>query len=1478
MPSINRIRVNNINYNDGTQRYDDFTMSFYGKNGLYDLVNGGGKSILLMMIMQTVLPNQELDKKQPVSKLFKGSNNNTAIHSMVEWKLDKSNREFFRAKYLLAGFCAKKGSDNQGDIEYFNYAITYSTYHDYDIVNFPLEDGKEKIGYSGLRKKLRTLKEMDLINCKVHIFETNESYKRFLSQFGIYESHWNILKGINVSEGRVRTYIEENYRTTRKLVDKLLIEEIIEKANGVRRENSDTGKELTQSLFDIESKMIELSSKKKEIEVYRYQIQSLDKFIHKLDEHSKNLLDEESYWIELNKIYQELVYNKDNIEKQIKYTEEELSEIIAKTDENRKYKDEVKIRHEWQFRESRYELLKSSNFELEEKRNELDKVRNELQIMEAMKYYRQYMDDSKKLRQIKSELDNKDDKQDVKLSKIHQLTYSMKEFIHCEKTKCENIISNVEKELREIESGIRRGKEEYSSLLEKVSKLSTLAEVEAVSLSSLNDEMEYLNQSINRIHLELDEIVSILSDEELLEYYKKQIIRVKAKILEEESNKKQLEEEYIQLQIEEKVLLEASKHISSNIQQKLEEKSRMDGVLEKILRLKQIHHLDIECSLDYIQSYIGSKESDEVKANFIKKQELNRIEQQLSALEENKMMINNEELIKIYHYLKEMSSEVELASDYISRMDTIQRKELLNRIPYTPYGIIVSDKMYTEIKKNIRFDWLNVTSLVPLISESQIDKKEIEQDDVTFIQNDMALYFDERYREREILQLKLLKEKLEKEIIITEDNMNHYKQSYELIINFKTHSDNRLSTISKEVKNLQNELDSNGRKGTNISIRYEKILNSLREMKEQIEKIGKDEVNYQTMVSKLNERLNIARLIEKVNIKVSDYRKSIKEYTLEKNSCMKKISLLEEDYNNKKNTERTVLEKLKQLDNLWESKYRKYDDGRIYSLISVSFEDIEIELDASINNYEYEHQEYKHKIDMLSMLEESMERNCSEIHSRNLDIQVLEEKSKEYSISSISNIGEHIRKKQLLESDFEKIKSNYYKIKAACDECSGKLNFLIEDYEMKYSESYSIKTNPIDSKQLLLQCEKKEEKYSIRNRRLREVSQKLYSDLDIIEKLLDKSMTYIHTMNRSDIIKVRKENNTKISFVAPAELKIIMDKMIHKLNEVKRKVESSNKRSKDSKLHCVKEINIRNQNYARELDSCLIDDNYENINQLIHNLIKSKEYFEEEINTIDQGLHEIVEIKERFKNRCLQESLQIKTDLEKFSKYSNMYIDNEMLQAVKLKIYYLPDEVQKSKMEKYIDKIVDEASKYTEDEDKKKIFHERLSSKNLFGVIVNEVNGMELYLYKRERVKENSRHLRFEEAVGSTGQSQGIYILLIISIINYIARMYSNEADDRDISKTIFIDNPFGAAKDVYIWEPILSMLKENKVQLIVPTRGVAPAMTSKFEVYYTLGQEMRGDKLQTVVSNYRSEMNLDEAEYIKIESIQMDLLSMLDN
>ena len=186
-------------------------------------------------------------------------------------------------------------------------------------------------------------------------------------------------------------------------------------------------------------------------------------------------------------------------------------------------------------------------------------------------------------------------------------------------------------------------------------------------------------------------------------------------------------------------------------------------------------------------------------------------------------------------------------------------------------------------------------------------------------------------------------------------------------------------------------------------------------------------------------------------------------------------------------------------------------------------------------------------------------------------------------------------------------------------------------------------------------------------------------------------------------------------------------------------------------------------------------------------------------------------------------------------------------------------------MSNYIDETVVMAESFKDLSERLKYIRNRLSWKRLFSVIVTDMNAVRVNLYKRERIKDQSRYLKYEEAVGSTGQSQGIYIQFLIAIINYISNM-NEYSSDGVTGKTIFIDNPFGAAKDIYIWEPIFKLLATNHVQLIVPARGATPAIIGRFDVNYILGQKLVDNKQQTVVVDYYSNTKESELEYTRME------------
>ena len=209
---------------------------------------------------------------------------------------------------------------------------------------------------------------------------------------------------------------------------------------------------------------------------------------------------------------------------------------------------------------------------------------------------------------------------------------------------------------------------------------------------------------------------------------------------------------------------------------------------------------------------------------------------------------------------------------------------------------------------------------------------------------------------------------------------------------------------------------------------------------------------------------------------------------------------------------------------------------------------------------------------------------------------------------------------------------------------------------------------------------------------------------------------------------------------------------------------------------------------------------------------------------------------------------------------------------VSLQLPYVKEEQQKFHMSQYIEETIRKVDNIEDTLEKIKYIKNQLALKRLFSVIVSDMNKIVLKLYKREQISQQSKTLEYEEAVGSTGQSQGIYIQFLISIINYIKNINSFNADNNKLRKTIFIDNPFGSAKDIYIWEPIFEFLKTNNVQLIVPARGATPAISGRFDVNYILGQKLIGNKQQTVVMEVRSQVVLQEIEFKKIEHEQLGL------
>lgn len=199
-----------------------------------------------------------------------------------------------------------------------------------------------------------------------------------------------------------------------------------------------------------------------------------------------------------------------------------------------------------------------------------------------------------------------------------------------------------------------------------------------------------------------------------------------------------------------------------------------------------------------------------------------------------------------------------------------------------------------------------------------------------------------------------------------------------------------------------------------------------------------------------------------------------------------------------------------------------------------------------------------------------------------------------------------------------------------------------------------------------------------------------------------------------------------------------------------------------------------------ELPQCVAD-----VTAMVDGLKQTNECIALERDRIDKSLGEMEHIKDRFEDRCIQICSNIRTELDRLPKLSRITLDDEVIPIITLSVPYIREDMYKDRMSVYINETVSAAETFHSPEDKLKYIKGRLSWKRLFSVVVQDMNSIKLSLYKREHIKDQSRYLRYEEAVGSTGQSQGIYIQFLIAIINYIACLNSANKDSQITGNTI---------------------------------------------------------------------------------------------
>ena len=1468
MPQINRIRVNNVKYNFGTQVYDDFVMRFNCQNTIYDLANGGGKSLLMLLLMQNMLPNCTLDDKQPIEKLFRQGSGNTCIHSLVEWKLDPCyQKDGFR--FMTTGFCARKGrgtdDENQdgqeqtaaptASVEYFNYCIFYREFGDNDIKNLPLVSNGERITYNGLKAYLRDL-EKGGYKYVVKIFDRKGDYQSFISNYGIYESAWEIVRGINKTEGHVRTYFESNYKTSRKVVEDLLIEEIIQKSfNNKLSVDNDEGM-MAQTLMDIKDKLVELSKKHSQLGAYDSQIAAIDIFKEYLSTYEAFYNRKEEIEKQLYDLLLVAMRESDKKDKELKSQDDLITKMYDEFAHEKEAIAVAEVMSEKNSMAGVESLVNETRKALELKNAAIEEARGKLSLMESAGDYKDYAEYEKSYKGLQIAIDNRLREDTDITAELKILAAGYRKFYETETRRLKEKLDIAANRVKALEVRLSESKDNLRN-----------ADKEAAGLGSLSDNLENEIQELQaKLGAALSEAGTVVCENASEEYDKsfrdKELLKNEETRMSEKFNDVQQQLMSLNETISaNKALIDIFTEQSEKLE-KADEAGNADA--ERMGKIREIYSADNdEAKLSVIlETYqkMRSEYTEECKAA----QELDSF---IDNARKGTYICKSPERDRLKEYLEsQYGSDVVEGHEWFAALNAGQKRDVLKRTPFVEYAFIIKNDFERIKADEMLKDFGKGAAAYPVISEQVLidTKLEINKDLIVFALKDMSFLRDEAKLET---QIKLAQEELESHKAQAgklADRMELVWNDYTFALVYNAVS-GKVDVSEAEAIRLK-IADSEA-----AIIEAEKKRSVLNEVKEQLSRNlaqTRDDIEEkETACSLLSRIMEMNTSIDKKYERLKGLKADVDSARNRIYECEEAAASANSEYDTARDFEDSTRKAYDEIIKSWEEQYAPYYDENVSIEIDddtyrLDKDEIESRFTGLKTALSQKNSDFADKQALMNHLSASMNKCRDAIEYRGYTFDDIKAKYEAGGIMAAGSQQLRNAKDALnnLVKSSDSVREELESQEALLNRLEGSIAHGINQIENNYGSFNEFPCDDPDEfiTQHKVLIKKLEDNTKVQEKTRRQMSDSL-KDILVCRKDLERivSDAGMHvpeefrpedaqgiTANLTEYEAVHKEyaSITRLEYKKVDEFNKNKSKLIDLLNGF-------------NAVELADEVRI----------SLNVPENVAKTRSMIESLNETNTFIQLEKDRIAKGIEDMQMIKDNFENRCIQTCSNIKTELDRLPQLSNINLDGEQIAIISLQIPYIKEELYKEKMSEYIDETVFMAESFKELAERLKYIRNRLSWKRLFSVIVTDMNSIRINLYKRERIKDQIRYLRYEEAVGSTGQSQGIYIQFLIAIINYISNMNSSGNEGVE-GKTIFIDNPFGAAKDIYIWEPIFKLLATNHVQLIVPARGATPAITGRFNVNYILGQKLVDSRQQTVVVDYYSSTKESELEYTRMD------------
>ncbi len=1396
MPAIRKIRIVNFRFNDGAKLIPDEIFCTENADGkpidtLLNLDNGGGKSVIVQLLLQPVCPKAKVQNRN-ISDYFQKGTDHAFV--LIEWSLDGSTNSLLTGIALAASTTADDENESK-NVRYYTFMHDYTRSGDrLDLINLPLTERTGShicpMSFDDLRKYLQ--------NRKVEYYPSDSlrRYQKRLEEYGILHTEWeNILVRINAVEGGITKFFEE-YRTSDRLLDKFIIPGVMPNDNASAEALEEMFIHYAESYAGQEENL-RLQSQIKE---FTEKLQGILPLM-------KNMWDAEDQRIQAIRLLADHLYT---LEHQIKLDtekQEQLEKVISELKEKLYHIKAEKASETYYLAQESFEQSAKQLEEYKQKKedaeNQHDRFARLVKVLNAAKEYAELLEQQNIEEALTAQIRELD--QGTQDSRILSLRYSLSLLAAELKHQTESELS--QKEATKIEQSDALNKTQG-----KIKQLTEQHTNKNNSLNQVKGRKEYLLELINNGLAELALHITVMLDgsyskgdiENISAGYEKQIKLADEEIVSYKNEGTKLGLELDSQDVNRAELQQSKAEFSAYLKQKEAELEKYSQAYNSVITV--LEHLSIPESRLFTDDPIVSLERILEKL----REQLRQVERSAELLTEQLRCSEAGQLHlskTAVSFLQESGIAYQTGEQYLNLQNAKIREDILSVNPLAAYSVIVdSEKEKEKLLSQSVDSWLS--AIVPVYSRSEIadmaDGKWNEHD--RFLSAFDKEYFHDASAYKENIQKRLEDTKAEIENLrhqVTEwESERSILSQFTYTADYEYQLQTSIATSKEKLQGIQNELSALDNRKAEIKKRVEELRQLKEKQQEIIHNTQKDQSEFKRICEIISQYENISTQIMELE-----------------SGCI----ALSQQIENARKEEEKLTDVITECNDMIQQLHNKLTEYlELLNELKGTPAAEKLSEDYSVMLAEYKLYQENYSANRLE-LQEQLKKVQEIIRRKAKDILRFHVEPTEYENTAYSDDTYHHTEEQLEQAKegSEQASRQYSEASTCHTRAESKLEQAKEKLAELHAELLPRSEVGSDFEHRIKECE---------------------SALKIHDKDMQDCIDRLSDLNtdRKYTAKYAERFTSEIAEYAPKISDVQQD-----TNKLRDTIENCIEQLKQAELKTKKyhsrELEpFRNAHslFMGTLDGILaVIDNHSITGDKYFTLYERTEgdikRYQDRIAQLAVLLKDVEDSRKQLVEHCHQRVGRLYENLKILSKKSSIQIGNIKRQMIRIDLPEI-EPTSEQPAERINQFITEQVKKHlSEQEATTRTHHDHLEIRQLLNCYIGN-EAIPITVFKIDKNIQNSRYRSWQDALkaNSGGEQFVVLFSLIVSVMNYTRNLTNSLSST---SGVLILDNPFGPISSPHLLEPMFRIARHFHIQLICLTHLGTAAVTSFFDMVYQL-------------------------------------------